>query len=117
MVCVAMTARSSSIDNGMRCRPTSNDPACLHPDPFNAHWAQVLQCLGAKPDQTALELLMEFRARYPEGYSARQLRKLQRRLKVWRREAVQRLICEIQNLTQNVTATACGFASPTCSLA
>jgi hypothetical protein len=35
-----------------------------------------------------------------------QLHTLQRRVKVWRREAVQRMICEMRDVTANVTATA-----------
>lgn len=66
----------------------------------------MLECLEAQPDQTALELLIEFQARYRYRYSSRHLRTLQRRLKIWRREAVLRLICEIKHLTQDVAATA-----------
>jgi hypothetical protein len=77
-------------------------PRGIRPDPFKAHWAEMLQYLEAQPDQTALELLFEFMARYPERYSRRQLCTLQRRLRVWRREAVQRLICEMKELTENV---------------
>jgi len=64
----------------------------------------MLECLEARPDQTALELLLEFRARYPERYTLRQLATMQRRLRVWRREAVKRLICDSKELTQDVTA-------------
>jgi hypothetical protein len=74
------------------------------PDPFKAHWAEMLQCLEEQPDQTALELLVEFQARYPGTYTAHNLRTLQSRVRTWRREAVQRLICEMKDLTQNVTA-------------
>jgi hypothetical protein len=63
----------------------------------------MLQCLEAQPDQTALELLIEFQARYPARYSLRNLSALQRRVKMWRREAVQRLMCEMKDLTQDVT--------------
>jgi len=66
----------------------------------------MLQCLEAQPDQTALELLVEFQARYPGSYSARNLSLLQKRVRAWRREAVQRLVCEMKDLTQNVTAIA-----------
>ena len=65
----------------------------------------MLQCLEAQPDQTALELLLEFQARYPEKYSLRNLSALQRRVKVWRREAVQRLIREIRDRAQDVAVT------------
>lgn len=95
-------ARGVVIDQ-LKYRNLSNKPRGRRSDPFGAHWAEMLQCLEAQPDQTALELLLEFRARYPERYSLRQLRTLGRRLKVWRREAVQRLVCELKELTQNVS--------------
>jgi hypothetical protein len=76
------------------------------PDTFKEHWAEMVECLEARPDQTALELLIEFQARYPGRYTLRQLNTMQRRVRTWRREAVQRLICEIKDLTQNVTAAA-----------
>jgi len=86
----------------LKQRRVTNKPRGRRPDLFKAHWPEMLQCLEAQPDQTALELLIEFRARYPEEYSLRNLSALQRRVKVWRREAVQRLICEMKDLTQNV---------------
>lgn len=82
-------------------------PRGTRPSPFAPHWTEMLQCLEAQPDQTALELLIEFRARYPERYSLGNLRALQRRVKVCRREAVQRLICEMKDSTQDVTTAAC----------
>jgi len=65
----------------------------------------MVQSLEERPDQTALELLIEFQARYPGRYSLRQLHTLQRRVMAWRREAVQRLICEMNNQTQDVSAS------------
>jgi hypothetical protein len=62
----------------------------------------MFQCLEADPDQTAKQLLIDFRARYPDRCHDRHLRTLQRRLKIWRREAVQRLICEMRGITKNV---------------
>jgi hypothetical protein len=97
-------ARGVVIDR-IKHRRLTNKPRGRRPDLFKAHWAEMLQCLEAQPDQTALELLIEFQARYPERYSVRNLSALQRRVKVWRREAVQRLICEMKDLTQNVTVT------------
>ena len=55
----------------------------------------MLRSLDSDPDQTALQLLIDFQGRYPDRYDERNLRTLQRRLKTWRREAVQRLICEM----------------------
>lgn len=78
------------------------------PQCFKAHWPEMLQCLEARPDQTAVELLTEFQARYPGIYSTNHLRSLRRRLQVWRRESIQRLICEMKDLTHNVTTTTPG---------
>jgi hypothetical protein len=62
----------------------------------------MLQCLEADPDQTARELLTAFQTRYPHRYNVTHLRTLQRRLKIWRREAVQRLICDMDGLTEDL---------------
>jgi hypothetical protein len=45
----------------------------------------MLQHLEARPDQTAVELLTEFQARYPGFYRASHLRTLRRRVQVWLR--------------------------------
>ncbi len=86
-------------------RRMSNKPRGYYRDIFKSHWPEMLQCLEAQPDQTALELLIEFRARYPEKYSLRNLSALQRRVRVWRREALQRLICELKDSTHDVATT------------
>lgn len=72
------------------------------PKRFTAHWPEMLQCLEARPDQTAAELLIEFQARYPGFYSSTHLRTLRRRVQVWRRQTIQRLICEMKDFTQDV---------------
>jgi hypothetical protein len=54
----------------------------------------MVRSLEAEPDQTALELLIEFQARYPDRYHLRNLSALQRRVRVRRREAAERLICD-----------------------
>ena len=64
-------------------------------DIFADHWKEMLECLEEDPDQTALELLVEFQVRYPGCYSLRQLHTLQKRVRVWRQQAVQRLISEV----------------------
>lgn len=76
------------------------------PQSCTAHWAEMLQWLDEHPDQTAVELLIEFQARYPGFYSRRHLRTLRRRLRIWRRQTIQRLICEMKGLTQDVTVGA-----------
>jgi len=96
-------ARGVVIDQ-LKWRNLNHKPRGLRPDPFKAHWAEMLECLEARPDQTALELLLEFRARYPERYTLRQLGTMQRRLRVWRRKAVHRLICDSKEMTQDVAA-------------
>jgi hypothetical protein len=95
-------ARARGVVIGKRTHRNSKSRARSRPDPFQAHWAEMLQCLDADPDQTALQLLIDFQARYPDRYHDRHLRTLQRRLKIWRREAVQRLICEMRGFTKNV---------------
>jgi hypothetical protein len=88
----------------LKHRRVSKKPRGRGPGPqrFIDHWPEMLQYLEARPDQTAVELLTEFQARYPGFYRASHLRTLRRRLQVWRREAIQRLICRIQDHTQNV---------------
>lgn len=56
----------------------------------------MTQHLESQPDQTALELLIEFQARYPGRYSLRNLDTLQRGVRAWRRQEVERLICELK---------------------
>jgi len=90
-------ARGVVIDH-IKWRNLTHKPRGIRPDPFKAHWAEMLECLEARPDQIALELLLEFRARYPERYTLRQLATMWRRLRVWRREAVKWLICDSRNI-------------------
>ena len=66
-----------------------------HANMFTEHWAEMVACLEAQPDQTALELLMEFQARYPDRYHLRNLSAMHRRVRVWRRKAAQGLIYDI----------------------
>ena len=68
----------------------------------------MAQYLEESPDQTALELLIEFQVRYPGRYSLRQLHTLQKRVKTWRQQAVQRLICEVGSLTQHIPSIGAG---------
>jgi Integrase core domain len=83
-------------------RRHSDKPRGKRPDLFKDHWKEMVQCLEDHPDQTALELLIEFQARYPGRYSMRQLYTLQKRVRVWRREAVQRMIYDTQHVTADV---------------
>jgi hypothetical protein len=97
-------ARARGVEIGRISYRQFKRRARRRPDPFQAHWEQMLEYLDSDPDQTALELLIEFKARYPDRYTGRHLRTLQRRLKAWRREKVQQLICETQDFTQDVSA-------------
>jgi hypothetical protein len=58
-------------------RRLSDKPRGRRPDIFKDHWEEMVQCLEEWPDQTALELLVEFQARYPARYSLRRLYTLQ----------------------------------------
>jgi len=80
-------------------RQFSEKPRGRRPDIFADHWAEMVQCLEEHPDQTALELLIEFQACYPGRYSMRQLYTMQKRVRAWRKKAVQRLIAEVSSPT------------------
>lgn len=89
-------ARARGVITGPKTyRRLSDKPRGRRPDIFRNHWEEMARCLEDHPDQTALELLVEFQARYPGQYSSRQLYTLQKRVRVWRQQAVQRLIGEI----------------------
>jgi hypothetical protein len=97
-------ARARGIEIGpLQYRQSSKPRTRRRPDPLEANWGEMLQCLEADPDQTSRELLAAFQIRYPDRYHAVHLRTLQRRLKIWRRDAVQRLICEMGGLTEDVS--------------
>lgn len=86
-------------------RRLSDKPRGRRPDIFKDHWDEMTRCLEERPDQTALELLVEFQTRYPGQYSLRQLSTLQKRVRMWRRQAVQRLIGAV---TSNILGEATG---------
>jgi hypothetical protein len=91
---------------GARTYRRHNDkPRGRRPDIFKDRWEEMTRCLDERPDQTALELLVEFQARYPGQYGSRQLYTLQKRVRVWRQEAVQRLV---NDLTSNILGEATG---------
>jgi len=97
--CTASSSARKPIDG------FSDNPRGRRPDTFKDHWEEMMQCLEQHPDQTALEPLIEFQARYPGRYSLRQLHTLQKRVRMWRRQAVQRLIGEV---TSNILGEATG---------
>jgi hypothetical protein len=76
-------------------------------DIFADHWTEMVECLEEYPDQTALELLVEFQVRYPGRYSQRQLHTLQKRVRAWRQQAVQRLINEVSRTPNHAVVERC----------
>jgi len=79
-------------------RRLSDKPRGRRPDIFKEHWEEMAHCLEERPDQTALELLVEFQASYPGQYSSRQFHTLQKRVRAWRQQAIQRLISGIGDM-------------------
>jgi hypothetical protein len=89
-------------------RRFNNNPRGRGPGPQSctAHWPEMLQWMDEHPDETAIGLLTEFQARYPGIYRRSHLRTLRRRVQVWRRDAIQRLILKLQEHTQDVSSQA-----------
>lgn len=58
------------------------------PDPFAAVWDEIAACLAAAPERTAKSLFAELQQRYPGQFPDVQLRTLQRRVQVWRADAL-----------------------------
>src|SRR5581483_8046676 len=73
------------------------------PHSCTAHWTEMVQWLEEHPDSTGVELLTEFQVRCPGSCNRSHLRTLRRRLGVWRRQTIQRLICEMKGQTQDVS--------------
>ena len=55
-------------------------------------WCEILDWLQQQPDAKAAELLDRLMARYPNRYSRRQLRTLQRRVRQWRIVVAKQLV-------------------------
>jgi hypothetical protein len=98
-------ARARGVVIGSKTYRLSDKPRGRRADIFKDHWEEMTSFLEDRPDQTALELLVEFQARYPGRYCLRQLRTLQRRVSSWRRVAIQRLINDV---TSNILGEAIG---------
>src|ERR1700761_3955642 len=103
-------ARARGIEIGPKTyRRLSKNPRGRRPDIFKEHWVEMAHCLEENPDQTALELLVEFQARYPGQYSSRQLHTLQKRVRAWRQQAIQQLISGIGEMPGCTTTRAPGL--------
>lgn len=61
-------------------------------DPFASVWSEALEWLRSYPEGTAKQLFVEFQVRYPEEFTAGQLRTLQRRVREWRTQQARALI-------------------------
>jgi len=59
-----------------------------HKDPFEDVWSEVCKWLENNPERTATSILLDLQKKYPEEYTKGQLRTLQRRVKVWRKNAI-----------------------------
>jgi len=58
------------------------------PDPFAAVWDEVTAWLAASPERTAKSIFLALQQRYPGQFPDVQVRTLQRRVQVWRAEAL-----------------------------
>ena len=95
-------ARARGVEIGHKTyRRFSDKPRGTRPCKFKDQWEEMALYLESNPDQTALELLIEFQARYPGRYGLHQLRTLQMRVQVWRQNAIEQLICEVSNRPHN----------------
>ena len=61
-------------------------------DPFEDVWPKFVLWLNASPEQTATELMLRLQQERPGELESGQLRTLQRRVRLWRRAAAQRLL-------------------------
>ena len=98
-------ARERGVVIGPKTYRLGDKPRGRRPEVFREHWEEMTHCLEERPDQTALELLIEFQARYPGRYTLRQLYTLQDRVRAWRRQAIERLIT---GLPSNILGEAAG---------
>ena len=62
------------------------------PDPFEGVWSEILKWLQKQLDVGASELMDRLIRRYPDRYSRRQLRTLQRRVPQWRGVMANKLV-------------------------
>ena len=74
------------------------------PDPFEGVWCEVLSWLQQQPDVTVTDLLDQLMRRYPERYSRRQLRTLQRRVSQWRGVVAKQLVYSSAEQSEGIEA-------------
>lgn len=89
-------------------RPTHRQPLATprnyrtRKDPFALAWAEMESWLCVEPEITAKALFQRLREKYPDAYTAGQLRTLQRRVQAWRRAMARRLIFGERNQPSTV---------------
>lgn len=83
-------ARPNRAKRQYRRTPRVDEPRWwrTRPDPFAAVWAEVAACLAASPGRTAKAIFVALQQRYPGQFPDVQLRTLQRRVQVWRADAL-----------------------------
>lgn len=57
-------------------------------NPFENVWSEVCKWLENNPEREATSILLDLQKKYPGEYTNGQLRTLQRRVKVWRKNAI-----------------------------
>ena len=90
--------KSGRHSDGRRHQHSHEDKSARSdPQPFEGVWCEVLSWLQKQPDATATDLPDRLMRRYPEHYSGRQLRTLQRRVRQWRGVVAEQLVYLQQN--------------------
>jgi len=86
--------RSSLLTQCGTTRPSRPPPRLDHlRGNYNIQvWCEILDWLQQHPDAKAAQLLDRLMARYPNRYSRRQLRTLQRRVRQWRIVVAKQLV-------------------------
>lgn len=87
-------ARARGVHIGTKTyRRLSDKPRGRKKGLFEEHWPEMSAWLEAQPDQSAQVLLAEFQSRYPGRYTDNHVYTLQRYVRRWRKQEIQRLIC------------------------
>ena len=86
-----------------RVKPRAPRTYRTRPDPFVAVWEEVCSWLETAPERTALSLFAQLQETYPGQFASGQLRTLQRRVHVWRAQAI--LLFDRQWLSEELLPT------------
>lgn len=89
-------ARARGVDIGPKTyRRLSDKPRGRKKGLFEDDWPEMTAWLEAQPDRSARELLTDFQARYPGRYTDNHVFTLQKYVRRWRKQEIQRLICDV----------------------